>query len=380
MRILLTVTNYPPLPGGLGVYVQNLAEQLGGRGHEVTVLTMQGKDFREEIRGLIRVVSVPRDLSYRDVFALPVAPATYRVIASEISRADVVNAHTRYFPLTFISVKQARKAGVPVLVTEHGGGFVRGASLLTVGGARLADMTTGRWALRNCSGVLSVSAKSQEFVKNLSGVTAEIVGNGLDLDFWNRQRAVGNQSVAIPADRVRNIVFVGRIVAEKGWSLLLSAWRKIPEPLRRGYRLVFVGDGPDLNKLRQEIARLNLTDVLAVGQQPRTMIRDLLCSGVLVNPSRAAEGFQTTLLEARAVGAYVLTTPVGGAVETVTDQQLGLVIDSEDPEIWAAEISGALAQAGVAVGRSDISRYGWPELAERYAKALGAARSTNLVL
>lgn len=380
MRILLTVTNYPPLSGGLGVYVHNLAEQLGGKGHEVTVLTMQGKGFREEMRGAIRVVSVPRDLSYRDVFALPVSPATYRVIASEIARSDVVNAHTRYFPLTFISVKQARKAGIPVLVTEHGGGFVRGASLPTVAGARLADMTTGRWSLKNSSGVLCVSAKSQEFVKNLSGVSGEIVGNGLDLDFWNRQRAVGDQPVVMPADRIRNIVFVGRLVAEKGWPLLLSAWRKIPESLRGGYRLVFVGDGPDLNKLRQEIARLNLTDVLAVGQQPRTLIRDLLCSGVLVNPSRAAEGFQTTLLEARAVGAYVLTSPVGGAAETVTDKQLGLVIDSDDPHVWANEISGALAKAGVEVGRSEVTRYGWPELAERYAKALEAARSSTLVL
>ena len=377
MKVLLTVTNYPPFSGGLGVYVQNLAEQLSADGHEVTVLTMQGDKPLEETRGQVRVVVIPRQFSYRDVFAMPLASASRALLEDEIRRADVVNAHTRYFPLTFLTVVTARKAGVPVIVTEHGGGFVSASSPLTVAGAWLADLTIGRWSLRNCTKVLSVSAKSREFVKKLSGVEAEVVGNGLDLVFWSRKKAVGDQQVVVPSDRVKNVVFIGRLVKEKGWSLLLRAWQAIPASTRDGYRLVFVGDGPDLSKLRKAITNSSLVDVISLGQQPKTLVRDLLCSGVLVNPSSAAEGFQTTLLEARALGTYVVTSPVGGAAETVTEKGTGVVIESRDVDAWSKGIQESLGKAGVAVGQGHVDQYGWSRVAEVTSQAFERAATTK---
>lgn len=374
----MTVTNYPPLSGGLGVYVRNLAQQISEKGHQVTVLTMQGRHNQERTQGGVRVVSLPRQVTYRGVFTLPLSKESYRVIDREIAETDVVNAHTRYFPLTFISVKKAAAAGVPVFVTEHGGGFVSAASPLTLGGARLADLTTGRWSLRNANGVLAVSEKSASFVKRLSGKDAVIVGNGLDLSFWNRRLAVGASESVVPTGQIKNVLFVGRLVSEKGWRLLLGAWQELPHSLKDGYRLIFVGEGPDLAKLRRQIAQYRLTDVVALGQRSSTVVRDLMCGGFLANPSRAAEGFQTTLLEARAVSTYVITSPVGGATETVADQQVGQVVASYKLEAWVDALMVGFDKAGVAVGRGDVDRYGWPEVTDRYLRAISSFSETNL--
>jgi glycosyltransferase involved in cell wall biosynthesis len=378
--LLLVVTNFPPLSGGLGVYVSNLAEQLSRKVKKVTVLTMQGDSFTRRMQGEVEVVTMPRQFPYRDVFALPISPQSQRLIRQEVAQSDVVNAHTRYFPLTFLSVRAALKAEVPVLVTEHGGGFVRASSPLTTAGAWLADVTLGRWALQHCTRPLCVSQSSQDFVRKLSRREAVIVGNGLDLEFWDRRNAIGDFEEGLSKDGVKYVVFAGRIVAEKGWELLLNAWLRLPAETRAGYQLVFVGEGPDLPKLRAQIKSSGLSDVVAAGQQPRTLLRDLLCQGLLANPSMAAEGFQTTLLEARALGTYVITSPVGGAVETITSPDAGLILDSADISNWTDAIGRSLNKAAVAVSRGDIDRYSWPEVAGKYLDILESTRRSSAPL
>ena len=369
MKILISVSNYPPLAGGLGVYSQNLGKALVKQGHEVRVLTLEGDSLKEEQVEGLSVIKIPRRLGYRDVFATPLGQASLARIRSEIGVSDVVNAHTRYFPLTQISVALGRQAGVPVVLTEHGGGFVKSTSALTTIGARLVDLTLGRKALQSASQVLAVSHRGQDFIKELSGVNATIVGNGIDLEFWNRSKALGSSFRSSHEKGKLNVVFVGRLVAEKGWRPLLDAWSMLSSSVRENFRLVFVGDGPDFKKLRRLIVQSGFDDVVAMGHQPRQVVRDLLCRGILVNPSWASEGFQTTLLEARALGVYVVSTAVGGASETITDPGLGHVLDSTNPRDLASAIVQALPQAGFDVGRGAADQYEWSQVADRHLDA-----------
>jgi glycosyltransferase involved in cell wall biosynthesis len=368
MRILLTVTNYPPLSGGLGVYSQRLAETFVDLGHEVSVLTLAGKDIDAIDADGVRVVKLPRRFGYRDVFAMPWGKSSIARITEEINKADVVNAHTRYFPLTQMSVAIARRAGVPVIITEHGGGYVSSSSIPTRFGARIVDITLGRRALQRASGVLAVSKTSQNFIKDLSGVESTIVGNGIDVIFWSRSKAIGESELARNQKTTKYVVFAGRLVPEKGWRRLLDAWGLLSKETREGFSLVFLGDGPDLSELRGLVLRRGLDDAVVMGNQPPQVLRDLICRGVLVNPSWAAEGFQTTLLEARALGAYVISSPVGGAAETIENANLGVILDSRNNHDWATALAEALPRAGQDVGQGNIEDYRWPQVAARYLR------------
>ena len=369
MKILLTVSNYPPVAGGLGVYSHNLGRILAKQGHQVRVLTLIGDSIDEEFLDGLSIIKIPRRLGYRDVFATPLGKESLSRIRSEIEKSDVVNTHTRYFPLTQIAVSLSRQARVPVVLTEHGGGFVQSESLLTTIGARSVDLTFGRRALQRANQVLAVSKKGQSFIKELSGVDATIVGNGIDLEFWNRSKALGPGAGMNKENTALNVVFVGRLVAEKGWRALFDAWSMLSSSLREKFRLVFIGDGPDLQKLRRLVARSGLDDVVVMGYQPRQVVRDLICRGILVNPSWASEGFQTTLLEARALGAYVISTAVGGASETITHSELGQIIDWAKPRDLANAIVQALPKAGLDVGRGEIQDYEWHQVASRHLEA-----------
>lgn len=367
----MSVSNYPPLSGGLGVYVANLSKTLSTNGHQVTVLTLEGDCETEADEDGVRVVRLPRRLGYRGVFASPVGANSFEKLRQLISEVDIVNAHTRYFPLTYFSVSTAKDLQVPIVLTEHGGGFVNSTSWPTLIGARLADQSIGRWALSKADQVLAVSAVSQDFVERLSGRRPIVVGNGIDLNFWDRSKSVGQRasdlrSQGSSSNLPGNVIFVGRLVAEKGWRLLLDAWGSIPLVDRAGSRLIYVGDGPDLDNLKSAVLARGFQDVVCLGHQSPQVLRDLLARGILVNPSRASEGFQTTLLEARALGAFVITTPVGGAAETVEPGVNGEILDSKNVQEWARAITEALPFMGVPTGRQNVEQYEWQEVANRY--------------
>lgn len=375
MKILMSVSNYPPLPGGLGVYVEKLSKTLSANGHQVTVLTLNGAAITEVDEDGLRVVRLPRRLGYRGVFALPAGTNSFKKLREVISEVDVVNAHTRYFPLTYFSVSSAKKLQVPTVLTEHGGGFVSSASWPTWVGSRLADETIGRWSLRKADEVMAVSAVGQDFVRRLSGRQPLMVGNGIDLKFWDRSKSVGQDLSNLGSSGSRssvpgNVIFAGRLVAEKGWRLLLDAWVSIPQVTRAGFRLIYVGDGPDLEKLKSLISARGMQDVVCLGHQSPQVLRDLLTRGLLVNPSWASEGFQTTLLEARALGTFVITTPVGGAAETVEPGVNGEILASNEVREWARAITQALPACGVPTGRQGVEQYEWQEVATRYIAQL----------
>ncbi len=142
-----------------------------------------------------------------------------------------VSVHTRFFPATWLGLSVARDIGLPTVLTEHGGGPVETGS--PPSGSPLERWTHPRGG--GHSGRLiafsAVSSRSADFVAHLSGRPATVVGNGIDVDWWQG----GDRA----ADRAR-LVFVGRLVPEKGWAEFLEVLSACP-PQFDG---VIAGSGP----------------------------------------------------------------------------------------------------------------------------------------
>ena len=118
--------------------------------------------------------------------------------------------------------------------------------------------------------------------------------------------------------RDKPIVFVGRLVSDKGVDLLLRAL----ELLRRddvSANLTIVGSGPEDNNLRKLAAELGVDrQVTFAGQKSGSALAEILNQHrILAVPSRWAEPFGVVALEGIACGCAVVGSQEGGLKEAI---------------------------------------------------------------
>lgn len=359
MHVAFVVANYPPHVGGVETHVHAVAKQLRLLGHGLTVYHLEQVGVR--VHDGIPVVGIGRRLMVGDVWAFP-ERGVVRFLSADFRRRGIthVSTHTRFFPATWAGLLAAQQARLPSLLTEHGGGFVATGSRAVRLAARGVDESLGRWSLRSADAVLVVSERVAHFVGRLSGRHPEVCGNAIDLDLWRAVR---------PPRTKRKLVYVGRMVREKGWRDFLTVLERQPA----GVTGVLAGAGPDSSRVPAEIAARGLASrVRYLGPLAPDHLRAELAGAVYVNPSVAAEGFQTTLLESAAAGARLVTYDVGGAAEVMRAGAIGEVVHSGAIEALTAATTRVLDLDWR--WPEGLTAYTWPNIAQRYEQALSHLR------
>lgn len=120
LKILICLLYYLPHRTGLTLYVQQLAERLAARGHQVTVLcarhsrdTPLGGSMENGVR-VVRLWPLPFALSRGMVL-----PGYPRALWKLIREHDVVSVHTPMMETALIGMA-SRLAGKQVVITHHG--------------------------------------------------------------------------------------------------------------------------------------------------------------------------------------------------------------------------------------------------------------------
>jgi glycosyltransferase involved in cell wall biosynthesis len=120
----------------------------------------------------------------------------------------------------------------------------------------------------------------------------------------------------VPAEsRTKELIFVGRLVSDKGANLLLEAMGL----LELKPRLTIAGDGPERARLEKRTAELQLQSrVDFIGSQTSEQLAKLLRQHqILVVPSRWREPFGIVALEGIACGCVVVGSGEGGLAEAI---------------------------------------------------------------
>ncbi|MFM9937213.1 MAG: glycosyltransferase family 4 protein [Novosphingobium sp.] len=139
--------------------------------------------------------------------------------------------------------------------------------------------------------------------------------------------------VRIPAERNREVLFVGRIEATKGADLALAAARRAGMPIR------LVGDGA----LRAQLAA-QYPEALFAGRLPPAEIGALAKSArVLVMPSRYPEPYGLVAMEAALAGLPVILPPTALLAPDLVKAGAGLAIDPRDTQAFAAALAALAA-------------------------------------
>lgn len=355
MRIAFIVNNYPPRVGGVELHVRNLATHLRDQGHIITVITLSDQPVSACEEG-IEVIRLPEHLRIAETLGFPPFGAVRRVARILRERAvEVVSVHTRFFPMTWVGLRSAKRVGAVVIHTEHGSDHVVSNSAAIALVSRLVDHTVGRYVLLHATSVVGVSENVVAFVQRLSGrANADVFYNAINPapDWLDRTRR-------------DHVVFVGRLVPGKGADVFIEMLALL-EADGRSFTAEVLGDGPGLSELAAQVSRAGLDGrVVLRGRVEPAEVSDALAGAILVNPSTLAEGFQTTLLEALEVGGSVVSYDVPGAA----------LLRSQGFPVDIVEVVGARALADAVQFRLDeqwrahsMDEWYWSARAAAYAR------------
>ena len=145
-----------------------------------------------------------------------------------------------------------------------------------------------------------------------------------------------------PPDGPLRILSVGRLIEFKGFHHLIDA---LALTGRQDIRLRIVGEGPWEEKLREQIARLDLGHrVELVGVLTSEEIREelrachLFALASVVDSQGASDLLPTVITEAMFSGRAVLSTHTAGIPEMIVDGVTGRLIPAADPHAFAQAI------------------------------------------
>lgn len=142
---------------------------------------------------------------------------------------------------------------------------------------------------------------------------------------WRRAKGIDDRELAI--------VFLGRVVMEKGLDVFADA---IDALAARGVRhkVLVIGDGPAREWFAERLPKAVFT-----GQQVGPDLARALASGdVLLNPS-VTEAFGNVTLEAMACGLPVVAARASGTTNLVRDGETGVLVEPTDAGAYAAALA-----------------------------------------
>jgi glycosyltransferase involved in cell wall biosynthesis len=166
------------------------------------------------------------------------------------------------------------------------------------------------------------------------------------------------------------LLFVGRLVHQKGLDLLLKALRDLRE---LHWELTIVGDGVLRDELQASLDHFNISErVHFVGwQRDEDLVRYYQQANLFILPSRH-EGMPNVILEAMASGLPVIASNIPGNEELVLYETTGLLFPTEDVDSLRGALHtliqdpGQRASLGEASRRRVVENYTWRRTAQGY--------------
>lgn len=205
--------------------------------------------------------------------------------------------------------------------------------------------------LKGCDGFVVPGKSAYEYLCSLGSPPVKIftAPDAVDNTFFateaekvKRQPDAFRERFGLPG---RFILFVGRLVVEKGVFDLLEAYAKLGNDLRSGVGLVFAGDGVCRADLTKRAKQINAGTVCFPGFAQREDLAGLYAlAETLVLPTHS-DPWGLVVNEAMACGLPIIVSSVAGcSAELVEDGWNGYVVPPRDSEKLSVAIDTLVRQ------------------------------------
>jgi glycosyltransferase involved in cell wall biosynthesis len=353
------------------------------RGVESEILAMAGKDERSfdhafvQLKGKVLRERGPRGFS--DLLA-------FGTFARVVSRFDLVMVHGIWAPNSIAVSLASRLARRPYIANVHGSLSKWALGSKTIR-KRLYWWAAESRTINRAACVRALTTTEAEDYRR-AGVNRPIcvIPNGVDIDLDADPSLFFSQYPELQGHRI--VVFLGRLVLNKGVDLLCEAWKAV-YARHKDARLVIAG--PNANgteaQLRRRVAELGISGSVhfpgpVYGASKASLLQ---AAELFVLPSRS-EGFSMAILEAMAAGLAIIITREcnfndvaqtgGGAIIERTASALSEALDR-----MLAQSTAAVRHLGQKNRERARAVYSWQIVArqaiEMYQWVLGGSRPSS---
>lgn len=290
----------PSRDGGVEIVVEELATRMA-KENNVTVFNRKRKTKSPKEYKRVHL---------KDIFTLDkksldaIVYAFFSTIKARSKKYDVVHIHAEG-PCFFLWMLGKHK-NKKVVVTIHGLDWQRGKR----GGLASKILKFGeRQAVKHADEIIVLSKPVQEYFKNTYNRKTHFIPNGV------------NKPNIVAANKITNewslkkdsyILFLARIVPEKGLDYLIEAWRSMTDEEKNGKKLVIAGGSSHTNEYHMSIMQKCAGDnsIILTGFVTGSVLEELFSNAYLYVLPSDVEGMPISLLEAMSYGNRCLVSDI----------------------------------------------------------------------
>ncbi len=345
--------------GGAERVMASLCSHLSGRGHEVTLITLDnGRRQRHPLDPAVNWIALDVMSDSRSWISklsrnrMRVARIRQAIIGVRpelvVSFCDRTN---------ILSLMAARGLAIPMIACERSDPAQQNLG-------RAWEWLRGR-TYRHASAIVALTHEAAEHLRSRFEVPVTVIPSAVDSPpiHSNRQSA----------GEAKRIIAVGRLEYEKGFDRLLMAFSQLPAN-DRDWSVRILGEGSQRPNLEALIETLGLQGQVSMPGWIDSIWEELAAATFFVLPSRY-EGFPSALMEAMAAGVPSLAVDCpSGPREIIRESDWGLLVANEIDALREGmqrmmHQSAYREQLGQA-GRRVTEQFSWERMVDRYEELL----------
>ena len=372
MNFVIFSAQYLPTVGGIERYTNSLAKKLIEKGHKITVVTssLEGQPDHETADDGIEIFRIPVKWIMNRRFSIPVPNGKFSAVRKQLAERhfDFAIIQTRFYLNSVWASRFCKKNKVPAIVVEHGTAHLIRDGIVGFVGSTYEHIAA-KYVYHNCKNFYGVSLACCDWLKHF-GLTAKgCLYNAVDPETVKAAAEKGDASLRekINFEGKTTIAFAGRFIKEKGVVNLANAFKEINREFPR-VQLVMAGDG----ELWQTVKDMKVENLILTGNLSYEHSLALLKNSEIFCLPTFSEGFSTSVLEAAALKAMVVTTKTGGSPQLIKDENHGILLESMETADIVAGLRKALGDIEWCRRCADnaqenlVAHFTWDKVAEEF--------------
>lgn len=304
----------PSREGGIEIVVEELATRMVQAGHQVTCYNrsghhVSGEEFDTNVKNEYKGICLKSVPTIERKGLAAVTSSFFAALFSAFGKYDVVHIHAEG---SAVFCWLPKLLGKKIVVTIHGLDWQR-AKWKNGFGAKYIRFGE-KMAVKHADEIIVLSKSVQQYFKDVYGKNTKFIPNGVN----PVKPAEADLIKQIGLEKDSYILYLGRIVPEKGVHYLIKAFKE----LNTNKKLVIAGGTSDTDDYMIKLKKLADGDecIIFTGFVQGQMLKELYSNAyVYVLPSDL-EGMPLSLLEAMSYGNCCVVSNIAECTEVIEDK------------------------------------------------------------